>query len=50
MTDEKLISIIVPVYDEEKCVEEVSDRQALVFDLDKTFCFKIIINKNGLYV
>lgn len=47
MTDRKLISIIVPAYNEEACVEELARRLALVFDASPSYDFEAIIVENG---
>lgn len=47
MTDKKLISIIVPAYNEEACVDELARRLALVFDANPKYDFEAIIVENG---
>ena len=47
MTDRKLISVIVPAYNEEACVEELARRLALVFDVNPKYDFEAIIVENG---
>ena len=47
MTDRKLISVIVPAYNEEACVEELARRLALVFDANPKYDFEAIIVENG---
>lgn len=47
MTYRKLISIIVPAYNEEACVEELARRLALVFDANPKYDFEAIIVENG---
>lgn len=47
MIDRKLISIIVPAYNEEACVEELARRLALVFDANPKYDFEAIIVENG---
>ena len=47
MTGRKLISIIVPAYNEEACVEELARRLALVFDANPSYDFEAIIVENG---
>lgn len=47
MSDKKLISIIVPAYNEEACVEELTRRLALVFDANPNYDFETIIVENG---
>jgi glycosyltransferase involved in cell wall biosynthesis len=43
----KLISVIVPAYNEEECVEELARRLALVFDENPKYDFEAIIVENG---
>ena len=43
----KLISIVVPAYNEEACVEELARRLALVFDANSKYDFEAIIIENG---
>jgi dolichol-phosphate mannosyltransferase len=43
----KLISIVVPAYNEEACVEELARRLALVFDANPKYDFEAIIIENG---
>ena len=47
MTDRKLISIVVPAYNEEACVEELERRLALVFAANPKYDFEAIIVENG---
>jgi len=47
MTTKKLISIIVPAYNEEACVEELARRLALMFDENPKYDFEAIIVENG---
>jgi glycosyltransferase involved in cell wall biosynthesis len=47
MINKKLISIIVPAYNEEACVEELARRLALVFDANNKYDFEAIIIENG---
>ena len=47
MTNRKLISIIVPAYNEEACVEELARRLALVFDANPKYDFEAIVVENG---
>ena len=47
MTDKKLISVIVPAYNEEACVAELARRLALVFDANPKYDFEAIIVENG---
>ena len=43
----KLISVIIPAYNEEDCVEELSRRLKLLFDLEPNYDFQAIIVENG---
>ena len=47
MSNKKLISVIVPAYNEEECVEELARRLALVFDDNPKYDFEAIIVENG---
>lgn len=47
MTEKNLISIIVPAYNEEDCVEELARRLKLVFDENSKYEFEVIIVENG---
>jgi glycosyltransferase involved in cell wall biosynthesis len=47
MTNRKLISVIVPAYNEEACVEELARRLGLVFDANPKYDFEAIIVENG---
>ena len=47
MTDKKLISVIVPAYNEEACVEELARRLSQVFDENPSYDFEAIIVENG---
>ena len=47
MTDKKLISVIVPAYNEEDCVEELARRLSAVFDANSMYEFEAIIVENG---
>jgi polyisoprenyl-phosphate glycosyltransferase len=47
MRDKKLISVIVPAYNEEECVDELARRLALVFDANPKYDFEAIIVENG---
>ena len=47
MTDKKLISVIVPAYNEEECVEELARRLGKVFDENPKYEFEAIIVENG---
>lgn len=43
----KLISIIVPAYNEEDCVEELARRLRIVFDQNPIYDFEAVIIENG---
>ena len=43
----KLISIIVPAYNEEDCVDELAQRLQAVFELESKYDFEVIIVENG---
>ena len=43
----KLISVIIPAYNEEDCVDELARRLALVFDSEPTYDFEAVIVENG---
>lgn len=43
----KLISIIVPAYNEEDCVEELASRLSAVFDSEPYYDFECVIVENG---
>jgi len=47
VTDKKLISVIVPAYNEEECVEELARRLGKVFDENQKYEFEAIIVENG---
>ena len=47
MTKRKLISVIVPAYNEEACVDELARRLALVFKANPKYDFEAIIVENG---
>ncbi len=47
MTKRKLISVIVPAFNEEDCLEELAHRLALVFDKNYNYDFEAIIIENG---
>ena len=43
----KLINLIIPAYNEEACVEELSGRLTLLFDSEPNYDFEAIIVENG---
>ena len=43
----KLISLIIPAYNEEDCVEELARRLAKVFESESQYDFEAIIVENG---
>ena len=43
----KLISVIVPAYNEEDCVQELVDRLSAVFEQNSSYDFEAIIVENG---
>ena len=43
----KLISIIIPAFNEEECVDELARRLQKVCELEKTYDFQIVIVENG---
>lgn len=47
MTMKKLISVIIPAYNEEDCVEELARRLSAVFDANSSYDFEAIIVENG---
>ena len=47
MSERKLISVIVPAYNEEACVEELARRLELVFNTNPKYDFEAIIVENG---
>lgn len=47
MTTKKLISIIVPAYNEEECIEELVRRLSNVFSENEKYDFEAIIIENG---
>lgn len=46
-TERKLISVIVPAYNEEDCVQELADRLSAVFEQNASYDFEAIIVENG---
>lgn len=47
MTEKRLISVIIPAYNEEDCVEELARRLSAVFDANSKYDFEAIIVENG---
>ena len=45
--DKKVISLIIPAYNEEDCVNELAKRLSQVFDSEKKYDFEVIIIENG---
>lgn len=45
--DKKLISLIIPAYNEEDCVDELAKRLSQVFDSEKEYAFEALIIENG---
>jgi len=43
----KLISLIIPAYNEEDCVDELAKRLSQVFDAESHYDFEVIIIENG---
>ncbi len=43
----KLISIVVPAYNESECIDELARRLAIVFDSEPAYDFEAIIVENG---
>lgn len=43
----RMISIVVPAYNEEGCVEELARRLRLVFDQNRQYDFEVILVENG---
>ena len=43
----KSVSIVVPAYNEEDCVDELVSRLKKVFELEKDYSWKVIIVENG---
>jgi dolichol-phosphate mannosyltransferase len=47
VTEKRLISVIIPAYNEEDCVEELARRLSAVFDANSKYDFEAIIVENG---
>jgi polyisoprenyl-phosphate glycosyltransferase len=43
----KLISVVIPAYNEEDCVEELARRLGQVFDSESNYNFEVVIVENG---
>lgn len=43
----KSISIVIPAYNEEECVEELARRLKLIFEKEKDYSFEVYIIENG---
>src|SRR6476661_1529264 len=43
----RLISVVVPAYNESECVEELARRLAAVMDSEPTYDFEVVIVENG---
>jgi glycosyltransferase involved in cell wall biosynthesis len=43
----RLISVVIPAYNEEACVDELATRLQSVFALEKNYSFEVIIIENG---
>ena len=47
MVNKKLISIIIPAYNEEECVDELSNRLKSLMNLEDQYNFEVLIIENG---
>jgi dolichol-phosphate mannosyltransferase len=45
--NKKLISIVIPAYNEEECVDELATRLQKLFEVEKTYLFEVLIIENG---
>ena len=43
----KLVSIVIPAYNEEDCINELADRLILLFALEINYNFEVVIIENG---
>ena len=43
----KLISVIIPAYNEEECVDELATRLKKVFNVEEKYSFEVVIIENG---
>lgn len=43
----RLISVVIPAYNEEECVEELSQRLVKVFELENNYDFEVLLVENG---
>lgn len=43
----KLVSIVIPAYNEQDCIPELVRRLKLIFDSEKNFNFEVVIVENG---
>lgn len=47
MTSKKKISIVIPAYNEESCVDELASRLAKIFDSETEYEFECVVVENG---
>jgi dolichol-phosphate mannosyltransferase len=45
--EKKLISLIIPAYNEEECVDELAQRLKKVFEVENEYDFEVVIIENG---
>ena len=43
----KIISVIIPAYNEDQCVEELHQRLKKVFEIENNYDFEVLIIENG---